>query len=147
MKPRSFAAHSYRSTHGSRFTDRTETRTRRTRQSLEDQEKKVHSMCECQRRQAYRKSHRESQRHGERNPYRGKTRGQVRVKNKVEMQGTTRKVQGRELRGQETFGVEHRSHRGDGARARDESGRTGPERWRDTPRILESSSSRTRIST
>ena len=57
------------------------------------------------------------------------------------------KVQGRELRGQENFGVEHRTHRGDGARARDESGRTGPERWRDTPRILESSSSRTRIST
>ena len=43
----------------------TETRTRRTRQRLEDQEQKVHSMCECQRRQAHRKSHREPQLHGE----------------------------------------------------------------------------------
>ena len=67
--------------------------------------------------------------------------------NKVEMQDITSIIQGRELRGQEKFGVEHRIHRGDGARASDESGRTGHERWRDTPRIPESSSSRTRIST
>ena len=49
----------------------------------EDQEQKVHSMCECQRRQAHRKSHRESQLHGEKTPYRGKTRGQVRVKTRL----------------------------------------------------------------
>ena len=47
----------------------------------------------------------------------------------------TRKAQGRELRGQEKSGVQHRTHRGDRARARDESGRTRLERWRDTPRI------------
>ena len=52
--------------------------------------------------------------------------------NKVEMQVVTWKVQGRELRGQEKFGVEHRTRRRDGARARDESGRTGPEGWRDS---------------
>ena len=41
--------------------------------------------------------------------------------NKVEMQDITRKVQGRESHGKEKFGVEHRTHRGDGTRARDES--------------------------
>ena len=38
-----------------------------------------------------------------------------------------------------------RTHRGVGAGARDESGRTGPERWRDASRIPESSISRTQV--
>ena len=51
-----------------------------------DQEQKVHSMCECQRRQAHRKSHRESQLHG------GKTYTEENSRiNKVEMQDITRK--------------------------------------------------------
>ena len=94
--------------------------------------------CECQRRQAHRKSHRESQLHGE-NPYRGKIRGQVRTKTRLrcrKSQGSTKSW----ITWSRKIGVEHRIHRGDGARARDESDRTGLERWRD-------SSSRTRIST
>ena len=73
-------------------------------------------------------------------PYRGKTRGQVRVKTRLRCRASQGKYKVVNY-------VDKKHLEWKSSRRWDESGRTGPEGWRDTPRILESSSSRTRVST
>ena len=84
---------------------------------------------------------RESQLHDEKYTQRKNSRTSSH-EDKVEMQDITSKYEVGNYVGKPE--MEHRSHRDVGARACDESGSTGPERWRATPRISRSSSSRTR---